>query len=104
MHALPFGGTLTDALVAVLRDACVKCGRRDPDFLPSLTWSTITRSSSAPVEQWGNRVFSRTHMRVKDIFIVEDVSFCMAPDDQARAQGHILDWKEGLGVIETSKV
>ena len=105
MHLLPFGGAATEALLNILRDAAVQCLPDHPDFLPVLGWVAVSRPpGTAPVERWGIHAFSRSYMRPQDIFTTEGVTFFVAPDDQVRARGHLLDWKDGLGVIENGTI
>ena len=99
MHTLPFGAMLTDALFDILRDAAVQCLPGHPDFVPNLCWHT-SYTNGAAFEHWGINAFSRSYMRDQDIFTVDGVAFCVAPDDQARAAGHVLDWQKGVGVVQ----
>jgi hypothetical protein len=99
MHLFPFGGAVTDALMNILRDASVRCLPGHPDFLPVLGCFAVSRSpGSAPVEGWAIHAFLRSYMRPQDIFTMEGVTFCVAPDDQARARGRLLDWKDGVAL------
>ena len=104
MHTLSFGATLTDALFDILRDAAKQCLPGHPDFVPNLCWHT-SHTNGVALEHWGINAFSRNYMRDQDIFTVDGVAFCVTPDDQARAAGHVLDWQRGAGVvqIDTSK-
>jgi len=99
MHQLPFGTRLTDALVHILRDAATKCLDGHPDFVPNLCWHT-SFPDGQPFEHWGISAFSRSYMRDQDLFTVDGVTICVGPDDQARAAGHVLDWREGVGVVQ----
>lgn len=93
---------MTDALWHILRNAEERCLAGHDDFLPCLGWFAVSRPpESAPVEGWGIHGFSRSYMRPQDIFTVDGVTFCVAPDDQVRARGRVLDWKQGAGVVET---
>jgi hypothetical protein len=39
-------------------------------------------------------------MRNQGIFTVDGVRFAVAPHDQARAARHLLDYRDGIGVIQ----
>jgi hypothetical protein len=99
MHRLPFGTQLTDALVRILRHASVQCLDGHSDFLPDLTWCTSFRNGQ-PVEHWAISAFSRSYMRDEFLFTVDGVTICIGPEAQARATGHVLDWRDGVGVVQ----
>ena len=98
MYELPFGARLTDALVQILRDAAVQCVKGHSDFLPNLCFGAT--SGHRPSEHWAVNAFSRSYMRDKDLFDIDDITICIGPNDQARAAGRVLDWQQGVGVIE----
>jgi hypothetical protein len=99
MHSLPFGARLTDSLVDTLRDAAAQCVPKNPDFMPCLSWCTQLRDSER-FEHWVINAFSRSYMRDQDMFTVDGVTFCIAPGDQVRAAGGILDWQRTIGVVQ----
>ena len=99
MHELPFGARITNALLNILRDAEARIPREHPDFMVCLGWHT-SLPGGKPLEHWGICAFSRSYMRNQGIFTVDGVRFAVAPHDQARAAGHLLDYRDGIGVIQ----
>jgi len=99
MHQLPFGATITDALLNILRDAEARIPREHSDFMVCLGWQT-SFPNGKPHEHWGVSAFSRGYMRAQDMFTVDGVHFAVAPHDQSRAAGCILDYSDGAGVIQ----
>lgn len=99
MHELPFGARLTDTLVNVLRDAAVRCRDGHPDFIPDLTWCT-SFPNGKPHEHWAISAFSRSFTHEQHLFTVGGATVFIGPDAQARAAGQILDWQDGVGVVQ----
>lgn len=99
MHRLPFGATITDALLDILRDAEARIPREHRDFMVCLGWHTSFHEGK-PLEHWGISAFSRSYMRGQGIFTVNGVQFAVAPHDQSRAAGHVLDYRDGVGVVQ----
>src|SRR3954466_12015714 len=98
MHQLPFGAQITDDLLDILRDAEARIPREHPDFLVCLGCYTSSPGGK-PLEHWSISAFSRSYMRDQDIFTVDGVQFAVAPDDQSRAAGRTLDYRDGVGVV-----
>src|SRR5262249_5373422 len=96
MHQLPFGARITNDLLDVLRDAEARIPSKHPDFIVCLGWHTTFPEG----EHWGISAFSRSYMRDQDVFTVEGVHFAVAPHDQSRADGSILDYRNGAGVVQ----
>jgi hypothetical protein len=99
MHQLPFGARITNALLDILRDAEARIPREHPDSMVCLGWHT-SFPEGRPLEHWGISAFARGYMREQDIFTVDDVSFAVAAHDQSRAAGCVLDYRDGVGVIQ----
>jgi hypothetical protein len=99
MHQLPFGARITNDLLDILRDAEARIPREHPDFMVCLGWHT-SFPDGKPLEHWGIVAFSRGYMRDQDIFTIDGVHFAVAPHDQSRAAGYVLDYRDGVGVVQ----
>jgi hypothetical protein len=95
MHILPFGTTLSDALVEAIRKMAEHCRRDHPDFVPH-----VGRGTSDRGEHWELMAGPRSYMGAENIFTVGDVSVHITALDQTKCAGKVLDWKDGVGVFE----
>jgi hypothetical protein len=71
-----------------------------PDSIPSVSWCTSQRGAEPPVDRWELFAISRSYMRPEDIFTVDGVDFHISQADQLRASRHILDWQQGVGIVQ----
>jgi len=99
MHQLPFSARITNALLDILRNAEARIPRDHLDFIVCLGWHR-SFTEGKPLEHWGIVAFSRSYMRDQDIFTIDGVRFAVAPHDQSRAANCILDYRDGIGVIQ----
>jgi hypothetical protein len=95
MHVLPYGATLSDALIAAIRKMAEHSSRDHPDFVPHVGWCTSERG-----EHWALMAGPRSYMGAKNIFTVNDVPVHITTLDQTRCVGRVLDWRDDIGVFE----
>jgi hypothetical protein len=102
MHAFPFGARITNSLLNILRVAEANTPAEQRGFVVRLGCH-ISFEDGQPLEHWTICALSRSYVLDEDIFSVDGVHFALAPEDQARAAGSVLDYIEGNGVVRTDE-
>ena len=98
MHQLPFGATLTEALVDVIKSTRKQCAQESPDLGLSLQWCGV--KSADEQTPWQLFALERKYLQSDDILTVDGVAVHIAPDTRTRSIGKTLDWQKGVGVVE----
>jgi len=100
LHQLPFGTSLTDSLLQVIRAGDDTCYRETPHLRMSLMWVKAKKGNEPWTMKWGLFAVERKHMQRDDIFRVDGITLHIDETARMRSVGKVLDWQKGVGVIE----
>ena len=100
VHQLPFGATITDALLDQIKSVQEHCDRNEPALGPMLGWNPVSEAHRPPERKWGLYAFERSYMQPSDIFSVAGIALHVGESERVRSAGRTLDWQPGVGVVE----